>query len=137
MNLDAPCDISGKRNETNGPIPAIPKLKANFPIVLAMAGHSVSAIGHYTSGFEDDATPTAADLARGQTLGGEIPAVFTLDLQYGFTLPDVIGKELSLKVGMINAFDKMPPLVNALATFAGEVHDPRGRMFYGKLEAEF
>jgi iron complex outermembrane receptor protein len=133
-----PCDVAGKRNTPSGSgAPALPRLKANIPLVWTFLGHSLSAIGHYISGFDDESQPSAADTAR---TGGSphIPAWFTFDLQYGYSIKDFIGKEAGFRVGVFNLLDSMPPTVfGAYAPYEGEVHDPRGRMYYAKLEAEF
>jgi iron complex outermembrane recepter protein len=133
------CNVAGKRNAPAGALstPALPRIKANIPLNWSASGHSISVIGHYVSGFDDESTPTMADVVRS---GGDtwIPAWLSFDLQYGYTLSDVVGKELSARVGVLNLFDKMPPTVfGNLTPYEGEVHDPRGRMFYAKLDGEF
>jgi iron complex outermembrane receptor protein len=138
LPLDA-CNVAGKRNTPAGAssVPALPRVKLNLPLSWGILGHSLVATGHYISGFDDESTPSAADIAR---TGGDtwIPAVFSLDLQYGYTLHDVVGKELSARIGVLNVFDSMPPPVfGGFTAFEGEVHDPRGRMFYAKLDGEF
>ena len=125
------CHVAGKRNANNA-APAVPVWRLNFPLVYTISGHSASAIGHYVSGFEDDVEPN---------LDGsfdDVPGVFTFDLQYGYTLEEIVGKKLTLRVGMYNVLDTEPPLVNGLsAAFEAGVHDPRGRMLYAKLSGEF
>jgi outer membrane receptor protein involved in Fe transport len=125
------CDVTGNRNANNAALP-VPVWRVNFPLVYTIHGHSATAIGHYTSGLDDDVEPN---------LDGsfdEIPGYFTLDLQYGYTLEEIIGEKLTLRVGMYNVLDQEPPRVNGLASaFEPGVHDPRGRMMYAKLSAEF
>jgi hypothetical protein len=50
----------------------------------------------------------------------------------------VFGEQLSVRVGCYNLLDTDPPSVNgSAAAHEVAVHDPRGRMFYAKLSAEF
>jgi iron complex outermembrane recepter protein len=133
------CNVVGKRNTPGGAqtVPALPRLKLNVPVSWGMGGHSLVATGHYINGFMDESTPSAADTAR---TGGDnwIPAFISLDLQYGYSLRDVVGKELSMRIGVLNVLDEMPPTVfGTFTAYEGEVHDPRGRMFYAKLDGEF
>jgi outer membrane receptor for ferrienterochelin and colicin len=125
------CSVLGKRNSGNS-ANAIPVWRVNFPLIWTISDHSASVIGHYISGVEDDVEPNPDGSFD------EIDAWFTLDLQYGYTLREVIGEELSLRVGCYNVFNKFPPPVNGLAaSFEAELHDPRGRMFYARLASQF
>lgn len=128
------CDVLGKRNgSANSDPPALPRLRANLPLGWSYRGHTVTAIAHYISGLEDDVQPLHEDGSF-----ASIPAWLSFDLQYAYALSDVIGKQLSLTVGCLNLFDKRPPTVNGTdPAYAVETHDPRGRMLYAKLGAEF
>ena len=94
-----------------------------------------SAIGHYIDGFDDDAAANADGSLD------EVDAMITFDLQYGYTLSDTVGKELTFRIGMYNVFDTIPPPVSSaglsLTGYEARAHDPRGRMVYAKLIQEF
>jgi hypothetical protein len=125
------CHVAGKRNETNF-APAIPRWRVNFPVTFALAGHSLSAIPRFISGLDDDVQPNVDGSFD------RISAWFSLDLQYGYTFKNVIGKEMALRVGLYNVFDEDPPHVNGSAlAYVNGIHDPRGRMIYAKLSGEF
>jgi iron complex outermembrane recepter protein len=125
------CSVVGKRNANNAVGP-IPRWRVNFPVIWTISDHSATAIGHYISGVEDDIEP------RPDGSFDQIASWFSLDLQYGYTLKDVIGEELAIRVGCYNVFDKMPPRVNGLAAaYEVGLHDPRGRMFYARLSSQF
>lgn len=94
-------------------------------------GHAASVIAHYISSVEDD-----NDVHDDGSLG-RIGAWFTVDLQYGYTIKDWIGKELTFRVGAYNIFDKQPPSANSTNGFDPLLHDPRGRMVYAKLISQF
>lgn len=131
QNDDDTCHVAGHRNENNF-APPIPRLRANFPIVFTASGHSATVMPRYISGLKDDVEPN-----MDRTLD-DIDAWFAIDLQYGYTIEDFIGEELTARIGVYNLLDSDPPLVNgAAAAHETEVHDPRGRMFYAKLVSQF
>lgn len=132
------CNVVGHRNPPAGgtSVPALPRIKANLPLSWTLAGHSIALTGHYISGFDDDSASAMEFAAHSNTTW--IPSQFTLDVQYGFSLENVVGKRVGLRVGALNVFDAQPPTVfGPLTPYEGEVHDPRGRMVYAKLDGEF
>lgn len=118
------CEVAGNRNATNI-APPLPRLTGNMPISWTYGGHSATLFIRYISPMENDQDNTT------------VHSFTTLDLQYGFTLDDWIGKSLNMRVGVINLFDKDPPSV-ATDQFGFEAltHDPRGRMFYARLSGQ-
>lgn len=130
-NDEDACHVAGKRNQNNF-APAIPRWRVNLPVTFTIAGHSLSAIPRYISGLEDDVQPNFDGSFD------SIDAWLSLDLQYGYTFKNVIGKEIALRVGVYNLFDEEPPRANGSALgYVDGVHDPRGRMIYAKLSGEF
>jgi iron complex outermembrane recepter protein len=130
LDPQAPCEVSGKRNYYIDAV-ALPRLRANIPLVWTFAGHSLSAIGHFISGFLDDYREPGKAYVN-------FPAWISLDLQYGYTLTEVIGKRLDMRIGVQNVFDLMPPIARGPQTYlVGEVYDPRGRLLYASVGAEF
>jgi iron complex outermembrane recepter protein len=125
------CDVAGSRN-SNNIAPSLPRLRANVPLTWNLKGHSAAFVMHYFSSYDDDLQPLpSGELER-------IPTVYTFDLEYGYTLTDVVGERLGLRVGCENILNKYPPIVNGATTaYDAETHDPRGRMFFAKLSAEF
>jgi outer membrane receptor protein involved in Fe transport len=125
------CSALGMRN-FNNLWPAFPRWKVNFPVTWTYLGHAASFITHYVSSVEDDVEPN---------LDGSFDTVaawITFDVMYSYTLKDMIGKELTFRVGVYNIADSPPPSVNGLTTsYELTLHDPRGRMVYGKLIAQF
>ena len=107
----------------------------NFPANWTVEGHSATVITHYTSSVLDD------QFAATATNTGPLPTMkglATVDLQYGYTLKDFIGKELTLRLGVYNLLDAAPPLaLGAQAAYDPELYDPRGRMVYAKLISHF
>lgn len=125
------CSAAGIRN-FNNVWQAMPRLKMNFPLTWSFLGHSASFITHFISGYKDDVNPNP---------DGSFDSIspwVTFDIQYSYTLKDVIGRALTGRIGVYNLFDADPPKVNGLTTsYDYTLHDPRGRMLYAKLIAEF
>ena len=125
------CHVAGKRNAANF-APAIPQLRATVPVTFSASGHSGSVMGHYISAVEDDVEPNQDGSFD------QIDAWLSFDLQYGYTLKDVIGEEVQLRIGCYNVLDTEPSKVNgSAAALEASLHEPRGRMFYAKLTAGF
>ena len=125
------CDVAGLRNQDNFATP-LPRLRANFPLTWVYQGHGASVVLHYLSGYDDDAN---ADPATGAL--PHIDAFTTLDLSYGYTLKDTIGQATTFRVGVLNVFDTMPPVVKVFGGYDIYTHDPRGRMIFVHLSEEF
>ena len=128
------CDVTGLRNVGNF-APPLPQLRFSLPITYSLGGHATSAFVRYIGSFEDDAFGVDAEGTF-----AEVDAVVTLDLQYGYTLSDVVGRALTVRVGVRNVMDTDPPTVRPSGTlltgFVGAIHDPRGRMVYAQLIQE-
>jgi iron complex outermembrane recepter protein len=125
------CRAAGVRN-FNNVWQAMPRWRVNFPITWTYLGHAVTFITHYTSSYEDDVNP------RPDGSFTTISAWTTLDAQYSYTLKNTFGRELTVRVGVYNMFDADPPKVNGLlVSYDHTLADPRGRMLYAKLIAQF
>jgi outer membrane receptor protein involved in Fe transport len=62
----------------------------------------------------------------------------TVDLQYNFTFGDPDDdKAFRFSLGVINLFNNFPPTVLTNQGFDTKVHDPRGRMVYGRITKGF
>ncbi len=131
LNCDSEeCEAVGKRNYQTF-APPLPRWKLNIPVGWTMAGHSVTLIGHYISGIADD------NAVQPDGTLGNLDAMFTLDAQYAFAIPDWFGDELKLSVGFYNVFDTLPQQTRDLNGFETMLYDPRGRMVYAKLSSTF
>lgn len=124
------CQAVGSRNYQTF-APPLPRWKFNIPIAWTMSGHQLTVIGHYLSGLEDD-----NNLAPDGSVGW-LPAQMTFDAQYGYTIKDWIGKELTLRAGVYNIFDVLPHQTRDLNGFETMLYDPRGTMVYAKVSALF
>jgi outer membrane receptor protein involved in Fe transport len=137
--LDSPCHVAGFRNSYSATIPPVPRWKINFPVTWVYSGHNVAVITHFVSSVLDD--QFGANNAGKSVVLPVVSSWTTIDAQYGYTLKDFIGKELTFRVGVYNLLNSAPP--NAvgsalnLAGFDPELHDPRGRMLYAKLISQF
>lgn len=119
------CEVVGNRNATNV-APPLPKLRARLPFSWAYGGHVASVNVQFIGPVDDDKDPTA-----------HIDSMTTVDLQYGYTIENWVGRSLTMRVGVTNLFDQDPPTVAAdQYGYDPLLHDPRGRMLYAKLSSE-
>lgn len=129
------CEVVGKRNDSTF-APPIPALKMNIPVTYDNSGHSVGVIPRLITGVKDDAAPPMDGTQP------DLPPWVTIDLQYGYTLYDWLGKELTLRIGVINVADTPPVTTRpgskreALA-YEPLLYDPRGRVFYASAISQF
>ncbi|MET0387826.1 MAG: TonB-dependent receptor [Polyangiales bacterium] len=127
---DTECNGVGSRNY-NTFVPPLPRWRINVPVTWGYKGHMASVIGRYLSAIEND---NAIDQNGNPAI---LNAMFTIDVQYGYTLRNFIGKELSMRIGLYNLFDRLPPPTRDNNGFEAMLYDPRGRMVYAKLISTF
>ena len=124
------CDVAGSRNFANFAKP-LPRLRFNVPVSWTLGAHTATVIGHFISGYKDDQNPDPMTKAL-----PDISPWFTLDLQYQFRLHETNKLATTFKVGITNVFDTLPPSVRTGFGYDTYIHDPRGRMIYGRLIQE-
>ena len=98
---------------------------------------------NFVSGYTDALTTVEVLDANGVVTGTEdirleVKPYYTFDWQSMWN----INKSFSLSVGLLNMFDKKPPLVltttgGQQVGYDGNLYDPRGRTFYGNLSFKF
>jgi iron complex outermembrane recepter protein len=120
------CEAVGGRNY-NTLAPPLPRVRMHVPLVWSLAGHMASVLLHYTSGVSND-----NDVKPDGSLGRLAP-IATCDLLYGYTFRNVGLKELSLRIGVYNVFDTLPPATQDNNGYESLLYDPRGRIAYAKV----
>lgn len=126
-----PEDLSGFRNFQNF-ARSLPKWRSNATGTLGYGPHEVAVTYTFIDSYRENVLPRTSPIN-----GFVIRSVGIVDVQYSLTL-EKLGS--TLRVGLINAFDKYPPAVAApgdLQGFDRLVHDPRGRLFYVRLQQRF
>lgn len=117
----------GNRN-LNNPAPSIPALRINFPIQYTVGVHGIGVVARFISGYDND---------DAQSEQKSIDPWVTFDLQYGFRIQEDDNLATMIKVGVLNVLDSDPPGLDAELGYDTRVHDPRGRIIYGRLTQEF
>jgi len=134
---------AGSRNFLN-PARPIPRLRATVPLGWSLSGHSAAITTHFTSGYKNDDPGILVFTDAGD--GGmtttrvrppDIDPWVTFDLQYGYRIDEGDGAATTFKVGVTNLLDSDPPALDAGFGYDVFVHDPRGRLIYGRLIQEF
>ncbi len=122
---------AGNRNFSNfgGPTP---EWRWNAGIAFGNDTHDARFYVRHIGGLNDD------QVIAGVT-NGEIDSHTTVDAQYTLNLGGLLdGADGSnIQFGVINAFDKRPPVVATNGGFESRTHDPRGRMVYARIQTRF
>jgi len=127
----ATVDGLASRNFTNFGSPT-PKLRWNAGIAFTNETHDARFYVRHISGMDDDQV-------IGGVENGDIDSHTTVDAQYTLNLGGILdGADGSnIQLGVINAFDKRPPVVATNGGFESRTHDPRGRMVYARIQTRF
>ena len=118
---------AGLRNRNNVGNPA-PELRFNTGFTFTGEYNALSVFFRYIDGYLDD-----------ENGNSQIPSHSTVDARYTFSLGN-FNEDLAdttLSIGVINAFDNTPPLINTSGGFDSRTHDPRGRVAYLELSTRF
>lgn len=119
--LNTQIDAAGNRNFTNF-ARSVPQLRASAWVDFERgAWHGRAGLRHI-AGYDDD-----------ENAGAPIDAWTVLDLQaaYNFGIGPDRGR---IVLGALNVTDEQPPFVDTPLGYDTKVHDPRGRVAYGRLE---
>jgi len=124
-------DGVGSRNAGNSVGRPLPEWKANLLLGWNNGRHAATVMVHHIDGYEDDLPQSAL---RGSFIGlaPTIDSFTTVDLQYTYDMPE-LGFQAEgsvLTLGIKNASNEEPPLVNTDGAFDAFTHDPRGRIYY-------
>lgn len=125
-------DAVGRRNHDNF-ARSLPEHKGN--LTLSWRSPGAAHFGALTVRYVDEVVhDDPAAIAVGM---GKIDDHLTLDLmyQYDFTLTG--SDEVTLTLGAVNITDEDPPEAFLFNGYDSTLHDPRGRMLYGRLRYSF
>ncbi|HVY63768.1 MAG TPA: TonB-dependent receptor [Gammaproteobacteria bacterium] len=123
-------DGAGKRNFANFGT-STPQWRANAFVNWQHDRHAVNAFVHYIDSYTDD----EVKLGQGPSFYRKIGSNVTVDAQYALRLRSE--KAPTLAFGAINLLDEAPPHVQTNGGFDSKVHDPRGRMYYARVDFHF
>jgi hypothetical protein len=117
-------------------------------------GHSANVIVRYIGDYLSDETdgnlggPIVfrqpwGDIIQPATLDPDnfipVDSQTVIDLQYAYTFDGLIGNDTvsTLRLGVRNATDELPPAFFNTAGYDESVHDPRGRYVYASYSVTF
>lgn len=132
-------DGLGKRNFQTIGAPA-PEWRANSGVNWLKGNHSANLTLRYTTDYEMTSTPSALIAGfNNRTPDGDIDDHLTVDVQYSYELADLFGATgpTTLSLGAINMFDEEPPRLDDGPGYDSKIHDPRGRIVYGRVKVAF
>ncbi len=132
-------DGRGKRNFQTIGAPA-PKWRANAGVDWMLGNHSANLTLRYTTDYEMTSPPSALIAAfNNRTPDPNISDHLTVDAQYSYEFPSLFNATgpATLTLGAINLFDQDPPTLDDGPGYDSKIHDPRGRIVYGRVRVAF
>jgi hypothetical protein len=125
-------DAVGRRNHDNF-ARSLPENKANLVLSWLSSGsqHYAAITTRYTDEVEHD---DPAAIAAGM---GMIDDHLTVDLLYQFEFSPRAEDSVTLSLGVVNVADEDPPEAFLFNGYDSTLHDPRGRLVYGKVRYGF
>jgi len=129
----------GKQNDLTGAVPPLPRWKANLSIGWSNGNHSANLTGHYVHDILFDANKLSYQARLPFSNYREVSvlrASTIFDASYNYTGIEAFGGDWSLTVGARNLFDRLPQKVPMLGGIEAVLHDPSGRMLYGRITLE-
>jgi outer membrane receptor protein involved in Fe transport len=122
-------DGLGKRNFENFAT-SVPELRANLHFSWSFNRHSLNAFARFVDSYINDQKDAVTRLPKNQP----IESITTVDLQYSYNFGTGLTDEgFTLTVGGINVTDEEPPYVSTNGGYDSKAHDPRGALYYVKL----
>lgn len=103
---------------------SLPRNRGEFALGWSGGTSALTALVHYTDGYRNDRSGITDTTIASQT---------TADMLYSRTL----GADIDLALGVVNVFDKAPPLAQFALGYDPVVADPRGRVFSVALTKRF
>lgn len=115
-------DAVGSRNATTPAARSLPEWRSSSFLNWHNARQKIRLGLNFTDSYRDD-----------KNNNRRVESFSTVDIHYRLNL----GKQLSgadmpgleLGIGLLNAFDRMPPGIDDFLGYDGKLHDPRGRLF--------
>ncbi|MDE2619084.1 MAG: TonB-dependent receptor [Sphingomonadales bacterium] len=106
---------------------SMPRDRVEYGLNWSLGASAFNVRGHYVSPYTNDRTGIT---------NARIGAWNSFDLQYNRTFSGIAGGT-TLSLGVVNVFDKSPPVAQLNLGFDPIVHDPRGRVFTVALNQKF
>ncbi len=130
----------GKRNNSTGAVPPMPRIKGDLRIGWARGNHSATLTSHYLHHVDYDGF-------QGNFLAGlhpsvvprfvtELRASHVEDFAYNYRGFEALNGEFNFTVGARNAFDRRPQRMAELGGTEERLYDAMGRVFYARLTYE-
>lgn len=127
-------DGLGKRNFGTIGAPA-PRWRGNWGADWLMGNHAANITFRYTDDYKMSRTPSAVIAQfNSRSPSPNIDDHLTIDLQYSYRIEEVFGTPgPTITLGVINLTNEEPPSIDDGLGYDSKLHDPRGRVLYGRM----
>lgn len=128
-------DGLGRRNAINAIARPMPKLRTQFSLSWSLE-NSAATLSINTIGSYRDESPQNAFLGAYLGYASDIEQMSTIDVQYRWCTKEWFGGRLPTRfmVGVKNLLNREPPLVIVDGAYDYYLHDPRGRIYYSRVQ---
>lgn len=131
----------GKRNNSTGAVPPMPRIKGDLRIGWARGNHSATLTSHYLhqvryDGFQGNVFLTGLHPSVVPRTVTELRASHVEDFAYNYRGYEALGGEFNFTLGARNAFDRRPQRMAELGGTEERLYDAMGRLFYARVTYE-
>ncbi|OUS27220.1 hypothetical protein A9Q99_15660 [Gammaproteobacteria bacterium 45_16_T64] len=128
---DATIHAVGSRNFLNIARP-LPRWRSSLGLSWLYGQHGFSTTTRYTHSYRNDEIDE-----NNPSDDSDIDSHLTQDVQYNYSIPINDEFESQVTLGVINLFDQDPPEVSTNFGYDSKLHDPRGRLVYGRVTLRY
>lgn len=128
-------DGLGRRNATNAIAKPMPKFRTQFSLNWSLE-NSAATLSITTIGSYRDESPQNAFLGAYLGYANDIEQMSTVDVQYRWCTKQWFGGRFPIRImiGAKNLLNREPPLVVVDGAYDYYLHDPRGRIYYTRVQ---
>lgn len=125
-------DAIGKQNGDSGIVPPMPKFRLSLRTNWYLGDHSAAITANYQHHVTTDGSFTS--YTDGYSADRLIDSQIIVNAQYARVLPELVGNEVILSVGVTNMFDQKAQRLPQVGGFESRLHNPWGRQYWVSVD---
>lgn len=129
-------DAAGNQNARTGIVPPLPEMKAQARLNWIRDKHSASALVNWQKEvwFDDRVNNVLTGIQR--PANGKIKGLAYVNVNYQYLFEDLLGSDVTFRVGINNLFDELPQLLPILGGFESRLQTPMGRQYFVSVDLQ-